>query len=239
MININDVTAAAVIQKKGLATASVFATKALNGETVAMKVLNAQTSKMIIGANRLRGAFAAIGKGGWVGLVLTALAGIATWIGTAVKQANRLQAEFKEIEKESVSSELSLSGGYRRLVSELKNASRGTKEYKEIIGQINSTYGQYLDKLYDEAVAYQTVEDSVKSVTAAIREKLRQQEYEKKASAIESEYAETFAEIQEEIAGRISQDFDVDGKTGKRMAAYVTEMMRSGTPAEDALRQIA
>ena len=239
MITINAVTAAAVIQKKGLATASVFATKALNGETVAMKVLNAQTSKMIIGANRLRGAFAAIGKGGWVGLVLTALAGIATWIGTAVKQANRLQAEFKEIEKESVSSELSLSGGYRRLVSELKNASRGTKEYKEIIGQINSTYGQYLDKLYDEAEAYETVKDSVESVTAAIREKLRQQEYEKKASAIESEYAETFAEIQEEIAGRISQDFDVDGKTGKRMAAYVTEMMRSGTPAEDALRQIA
>lgn len=239
MITINAVTAAAVIQKRGLATASVFATKALNGETVAMKVLNAQTSKMIIGANRLRGAFAAIGKGGWVGLVLTAVAGIATWIGTAVKQANRLQAEFKKIEEESVSSELNLSGGYRRLVSDLENASRGTKEYKEIIGQINSTYGQYLDKLYDEAEAYETVKDSVDSVTAAIREKLRQQEYEKKASAIESEYAETFAEIQEEIAGRISQDFDVDGKTGKRMAAYVTEMMRSGTPADDALRQIA
>lgn len=231
----NAITAVAIVRKKTFSTAAQIAAQSIAGETAAMATLNAQSARMITGVNRLKTAFLGLGKGGWAGIIIGALGAIGTAIYTAYHRANRLKNELAEIDSEAGANEMNLISGYRKLIRELGDATEGTKAYSDIIKQINSSYGQYLDGLYSEAEAYDKVRESVDSVTQAIINKSRQQAYEKKVSAIEEDYAERFQDTENALSQDIRNLFKkLDKETSRNMASSIASLLRGGKSIDQA-----
>ena len=240
LLVINTLTGISILYHYKFGGAVQFATQRIAGETAAMGMMNMQTARMITGVNRLKTAFLGLGKGGWAGIIIGALGAIGTAIYTAYQRANRLKNELAEIDSEASANEMNLIAGYRKLIRELGDATEGTKAYSDIIKQINSSYGQYLDGLYSEAEAYDKVRESVDSVTQAIINKSRQQAYEKKVSAIEEDYAERFQDVEDSIVSGIKRLLvkDIGQDLTKKMSMSITSLMRSGETADTAWRLV-
>lgn len=235
LLVLNAITAVAVVRKKSFSTAVQIATKSLAGETLAMAAVNTQSARMISGVNRLKTAFMGLGKGGWAGIIVGALSALGMYLYSAYQRANRLKNELAEIDSEAGVNEMNLIAGYKKLVRELGEATVGTEAYSDIIKQINSSYGQYLDQLYSEAEAYDRVKESVDSVTQAIINKSRQQAYEKKVSAIEDDYAERLQDAEDDLSRTIKTLYGrLDKETADNMADALTSLLRGGKSVDQA-----
>lgn len=232
--------AIAIIMKYKFAKATQASTIALLEQAAAQKVVNAGSITMIQNFSKLKAGLSSIaGAAGGLGIVAAALFAIGTYAYNAYQDANKLRNELEDIDEKAVGNIESLVYGYQRLVSQLKEAEWGTQEYADIVKQINSSYGQYLDNLFSEAEAYENIAASVNKVTEAIVKKVQSQAYEQKVSAVTGEYTDRLAEQQKEIADRISDVYGVNDKLAKIMAEDVAYFIKQGMGYEDAMRQVA
>ena len=221
-------------------------TKALDANTIST-IANARAQngaalggvKLLGTMSRLKTVLSGIGgaAGGW-GLVISALAGISMYAYNAYQESQKLRKELEEIDEKAAGNIESLAYGYQHLVTKLGETQEGTKEYADLIKQINSSYGQYLDNLFSEAEAYDNVAKSVNGVTEAIVRKVQNQAYEQKVSAITENYTDKLADQQGKIANRIEDVYDVDEKLAKTMAGHITELIRQGETFSDAIKKV-
>ena len=222
-------------------------TKALDANTIST-IANARAQngaalggvKLLGTMSRLKTVLSGIGgaAGGW-GLVISALAGISMYAYNAYQESQKLRKELEEIDEKAAGNIESLAYGYQHLVTKLGETQEGTKEYADLIKQINSSYGQYLDNLFSEAEAYDNVAKSVNGVTEAIVRKVQNQAYEQKVSAITENYTDKLADQQGKIANRIEDVYDVDEKLAKTMAEHVAELIKQGEDYEEAMKKVA
>lgn len=232
--------AIAIIMKYKFAKATQASTIALLEQAAAQKVVNARSITMIQNLSKLKARLSSIaGAAGGLAIVAAALFAIGTYAYNAYQDANKLRNELEDIDEKAAGDIESLVYGYQRLVSQLKEAEWGTQEYADIVKQINSSYGQYLDNLFSEAEAYENIAASVNKVTEAIVKKVQNQAYEQKVSAVTGEYTDRLAEQQKEIADRISDVYGVNDKLAKIMAEDVAYFIKQGMGYEDAMRQVA
>ena len=232
--------AIAIIMKYKYAKATQASTIALLEQAAAQKVVNAGSITMIQNLSKLKARLSSIaGAAGGLAIVVAALFAIGTYAYNAYQDANKLRNELEDIDEKAAGNIESLVYGYQRLVSQLKEAEWGTQEYADIVKQINSSYGQYLDNLFSEAEAYENIAASVNKVTEAIVKKVQNQAYEQKVSAVTGEYTDRLAEQQKEIADRISDVYGVNDKLAKIMAEDVAYFIKQGMGYEDAMRQVA
>lgn len=232
--------AIAIIRKYKFAKATQASTIALLEQAAAQKVVNAGSITMIQNFSKLKARLSSIaGAAGGLAIVAAALLAIGTYAYNAYQDANKLRNELEDIDEKAAGNIESLVYGYQRLVSQLKEAEWGTQEYADIVKQINSSYGQYLDNLFSEAEAYENIAASVNKVTEAIVKKVQNQAYEQKVSAVTGEYTDRLADQQKEIADRISDVYGVNDKLAKIMAEDVAYFIKQGMGYEDAMRQVA
>ena len=222
-------------------------TAALNANTVAT-LANARAQngaalggvKLLGTMSRLKTALSSISgvAGGW-GLVISAIFAIGTYAYNAYQEANKLRNELEKIDEKAAGNIDSLVYGYQRLVFQLKGAKQGTVEYADIVKQINSSYGQYLDNLFSEAEAYERIEKSINKVTEAIVKKVQNQAYEQKVSAITENYTDKLADMQKDVADRIESVYRVNSSLAKQMAQDFTDFIKQGDSSEEAMKKVA
>ena len=228
-------------------------TSAVNANTIAQYANNMAMTKANIGAvslltriEKLKMAFASMGKAGWIGIVLSAIAAIIVKIASAEHEAGKLKRKLDEVADTTVKETRGAVAGFQMLVDKLKavndkygETANRTKEYADIVSQINTSYGQYLTNLFDEAEAYDSIAASVKMVTQAIIEKKRNEQYEKSVSAIDEEYSGLLNDAKSSITERIGSVYEIGYRDAKKMAEVLVDMIEKGVDAEEAVKHMS
>lgn len=147
---------------------------------------NAQT-KALLSSNKLMRVLGVIGVNPYA-LAIAGVAALGVAIYSAYQNATKLERELNEISNKTITSTSSLVSGLDILVNKLSEATKGTKEYDDIIKQINTRYGQYLPNLIAEADSYDAIAQKAREAKDAIYEKAKADNYEKQSSKITEAY---------------------------------------------------
>lgn len=128
------------------------------------------------------GAKAALG--GLVG-ILTA---VGITIGQSVIQARALDKELDKIVNEKAIGAEEMVRDFERLKNQLQGATKGSREYKDAIHELNAKYGEYLPNLLTENNALIEITKNANSAADAIRNKARAEAEEAGKKEIENSY---------------------------------------------------
>lgn len=139
--------------------------------------------KDLVAATASQNAFALSARqmivGNVWGLIAMAVAGVGMAIYNVVREATRLNRELDKLGDEARGTFNGLLAGFDDLLERLSKATRGTQEYKVLIGELNRKYGDYLPKLYSEADAYKEIAQNADLARKAIAEKARSEYMDK------------------------------------------------------------
>ena len=124
------------------------------------------------------------------GVGLAAVAGLITAIISATKNSQRLNKELEKIGGEAEEKVNNVTNDIERLGQNLRDAIKGTQEYRDAISELNRKYGDYLPKILSEADAYYEVSEAVKAAEEAIRNKARADAEAEGKAAIEKEFGQ-------------------------------------------------
>lgn len=227
-------------------------TAAVNKNTIAQYANSKALTRAEAGAvslllkiQKLKTAITSLGWAGWVGILLSALAAVAVYFLNLNSEADKLGKKLREI---SDSTERDIRGsvsGYSLLINKLHKVkekygetANQTKEYSDIVKQINTSYGQYLDNLFHESEAYDTIAASIERVTAAIEEKKRSEQYQKSMSAIDESYSGLLSEAQSDLTDRVEAVYGLNKKDAKKFAQEIINLVTNERKGVDEATQL-
>ena len=165
--------------------------------TAAALIVNSTNTSLALGLTKLGKAFKAIGtvvKANPFVAILTALAALAPIIIRLIKRSNELENSLRDIADMNFSGAEESVYSFQKLVEQLKNAAKGSKDYSDAVMALNSRYGEYLPNMLNEADALETITSRYNDVTEAIYAKAQAQAYEAQMNKISEEYDSDIAE---------------------------------------------
>ena len=176
--------------------------------TAAALIVNSTNTSLALGLTKLGKAFKAIGavvKANPFVAILTALAALAPIIIRLIKRSNELENSLRDIADMNFSGAEESVYSFQKLVEQLKNAAKGSKDYSDAVMALNSRYGEYLPNMLNEADALETITSRYNDVTEAIYAKAQAQAYEAQMNKISEEYDSDIAEQESEIIKLIEE----------------------------------
>lgn len=202
--------------------------------TAAALIVNSTNTSLALGLTKLGKAFKAIGtvvKANPFVAILTALAALAPIIIRLIKRSNELENSLRDIADMNFSGAEESVYSFQKLVEQLKNAAKGSKDYSDAVMALNSRYGEYLPNMLNEADALETITSRYNDVTEAIYAKAQAQAYEAQMNKISEEYDSDIADYRSKIIERIMKKTEANRlEAGDIMSAF-DSMMRSGDVA--------
>lgn len=162
-------------------------------------------SKLSAVIDLLTGKLENLSRATKVGLVLAAIVAIGYAIKSAYDNANKLDNELSEIAGKVKGDADASVASLDLLLIRLKNANQYSKEYKDIIGEINKKYGEFLPNLLQESESYSEIEAKLKGVTAAIYERAKALAYSQSVARLESELSETISKSYDSAMKSLTQ----------------------------------
>ena len=202
--------------------------------TAAALIVNSTNTSLALGLTKLGKAFKAIGavvKANPFVAILTALAALAPIIIRLIKRSNELENSLRDIADMNFSGAEESVYSFQKLVEQLKNAAKGSKDYSDAVMALNSRYGEYLPNMLNEADALETITSRYNDVTEAIYAKAQAQAYEAQMNRISEEYDSDIADYRSKIIERIMMKTEANRlEAGDIMSAF-DSMMRSGDVA--------
>lgn len=123
-------------------------------------------------------------------LAIAAIIEIIRAMTKARREAEELRSELSKIATEEANNVDRSAKAYQDLVARLSLANKGSLERKQIINQLNSQYGEYLDFLVDENTSVMQLADSYGLVVERIKNMRKYKAYEKSLETIDSKFAD-------------------------------------------------
>lgn len=133
---------------------------------------------------------ASMAGGGWIGLAITAITVLISWLVSARKEANRLNQEVSRIGAESALQADQSVRNFDRLANAAANTVDGTKEQADALAELHRSYRDIIPVQDMTIDKLRKMEGNYKSLTAAIREKISMQAKEEQISLITSDYGD-------------------------------------------------
>lgn len=146
------------------------------------------------------GAF--LGKNPWAAAI-AALAALGTVIWRVVRRSNELRDSLEETAAVNFNKAEESVYGFDKLIKQLTEAEKGSKNYSDAVSALNAKYGEYLPHLLSEADALDVVTSKYESITKAIYAKAQAQAYEAQMNKISEEYDGDILEAQSELVDRL------------------------------------
>ena len=134
----------------------------------------------------------------------------------ASREAKRLQKDLQEIYNEDTKNLEKQVDTFTYLVEKLKKVTKGSKEHKDVISQLNSQYSEYLGFLITEKTTYDELASSINSVVTALTQKARATTYEKSFNRIIEDSSKDMSKLREEIE-RGFLDFGILSSKGTKI----------------------
>lgn len=137
-------------------------------------------------------------------LAIAAIIEIVRAMTKARREAEELRSELSKIAVEEANNVDRSAKAYKDLVARLSLANKGSLERKQIINQLNSQYGEYLDFLVDENTSVKQLADSYGVVVERIKNMRKYKAYEKSLETIDSKFANRISEATKDFEDAIS-----------------------------------
>lgn len=137
-------------------------------------------------------------------LAIVAIVEIVRVMTKAKREAEELRKELSKISVEEANNVDRSAKAYKDLVARLSLANKGSLERKQIINQLNSQYGEYLDFLVDENTSVKQLADSYGIVVERIKNMRKYKAYEKSLETIDSKFANRISEATKDFEDAIS-----------------------------------
>ena len=137
-------------------------------------------------------------------LAIAAIIEIVRVMTKAKREAEELRNELSKIATEEANNVDRSAKAYKDLVARLSLANKGSLERKQIINQLNSQYGEYLDFLVDENTSVKQLADSYGLVVERIKNMRKYKAYEKSLETIDSKFANRISEATKDFEDAIS-----------------------------------
>lgn len=142
-------------------------------------------------------------------LAIVAIIEIVRVMTKAKREAEELRKELSKIAVEEANNVDRSAKAYKDLVARLSLANKGSLERKQIINQLNSQYGEYLDFLVDENTSVKQLADSYGVVVERIKNMRKYKAYEKSLETIDSKFANRISnatkDFEDAIVGAIGK----------------------------------
>ena len=152
------------------------------------------------------GAF--LGKNPWAAAI-AALAALGTVIWRVVRRSNELKDSLEETAAVNFNKAEESVYGFDKLIKQLTEAEKGSKNYSDAVSALNAKYGEYLPNMLNEADALETITSRYNDVTEAIYAKAQAQAYEAQMNKISEEYDSDIAESVGNLRDRLMRELGI------------------------------
>ena len=140
-------------------------------------------------AGGLRAMLASIGKIGWVGII-SAVAGLVTYLALAREESDKLQEEIQRIEKEMSSSLQEAITGFRDLANVIRSATTAYSEKNQAFEEMKRRYSDILPDIMLEVSYIKQMASNYNEANEALRSYYNNKAREQKKSIIDSNFLE-------------------------------------------------
>ena len=189
----------AAVAAFGAYNAAALAIAAKNGTVAASFARLSKSMKQL-------GVF--LGKNPWAA-ALAGLAALATVIWRVIRRSNELKDSLEETAAVNFNKAEESVYGFNKLIKQLTEAEKGSKNYSDAVSALNAKYGEYLPHLLSEADALDVVTSKYESITQAIYAKAQAQAYEAQMNKISEEYDSDIAESAGNLRDRLMRELGI------------------------------
>lgn len=134
-----------------------------------------------------------------IGILITAVATLASWLYSSWKESKRLNEELAKIDAEGALQISQEIRNFEYLAKVIRETADGSKMQREALEELKRSYGDLLPSQDQEILSLIKLQEGYESVTNAIRNKINAQIYEQKMSTITSEYVESIGDAQTDV----------------------------------------
>ena len=195
-------------------------------EEAARATLNAAkaTTKFGRAWSMLKGMFKG---GGWIGLAITALTVIYSWIKSSREEANRLNKELAEIGTEGALQADQSVMNFERLAKAIRESADGSKKQTEALKELKRSYGDLLPEQDKEIKALVQEKSNYDELIKSIRRRIELQIQEQKLNKIISEYSNRIDKKEDNLADWLTgKDWRSVEKFTEQQASDITFAIR-------------
>lgn len=228
MFAANAVKSVAIVREIGFTNALNLNTLAAYANAKAHDKLTMSSLRSLASLAKFKTTLAGIGKIGWIGIVLSGIAAIGSYLYTSYENANKLSRELGKISEESRQSAMSDASGFKTLVEQLGKAVKGSSEYNDILSKIQSKYGEYIGNIRNEADAYSYLKNNIDSVTEALKNKNMEQARQRGMSAISEEFLGKKSESSKKAVDRASELLGLSKENAKQLIGIISNDISNG-----------
>jgi vacuolar-type H+-ATPase subunit I/STV1 len=145
--------------------------------------------------------------GNWIGLLLSALAMIGTYLYSSYKEAKRLNEELEKIGTEGALQADQSVRNFERLTKTIRESADGSEKQTKALAEMKRAYGDFLPSQDKSIINLVREKDGYNAVTQAIREKIALQIQEQKLNKVTSEYGGILGDYQ----GKVRENLEKNG----------------------------
>lgn len=206
----------------------------INGISRAIRLYQILATRINASTAAVR-AFNLASKSNLIGFITAAVIGLVTAIGSGIRAATKFKRELKEMtDTEFINAENQVKG-LEDLINQLSKARQGTKEYSDIVKQINRQHGEHFDNLIKESDAYDAIAAAAERAKESIEKKgiatARESGYRK----IEEQFIKKTSKLKREnlaldIVGGYTKDgkaFGIDRKEAEDILGLIERTLDS------------
>ena len=176
------------------------------------------------------GALKSIGsfiKANWVGMLITAVTALVSWLISARIEANRLNKELAKIGTEGALQADQSVRNFERLALAIRESADGSAKQTEALEEMKRAYGEFLPSQDKSIINLVREKDGYNAVTQAIREKIALQIQEQKLNTIASEYGSRITKKETKLKDWLTgEDWRSVDKFSQEEATRITNAIR-------------
>ena len=173
----------------------------------------------------------------WIAVAVAGVTYAVYKLVSALNETDEAQERFNDTVKKTQAEMAAEEKKVDSLFDKLRNAEKGTNEYKEVKDAILNQYGKYLSGLSDEIRTLNDVEGAYKAVAAAARDAALARGKEAALSDANSTYGQAYAEYTGKIYDALKESAGEENAKNA-LRAIKADLKLTGKVAEDTEKAI-
>ena len=164
-----------------------------------------QSAKALSGFGSALKAIGSFVKANWIGILLTAVVSLASWLASARQEAQRLNKELAKIGSEGALQADQSVRNFERLARAIRESTNGSVEQSEAMAEMRRAYGEFLPSQDQEILNLVREKEGYDAVIQAIRKKIALQTQEQQINTITSEFGQQLGGVKDDIRKRLEK----------------------------------
>ena len=144
-------------------------------------------------------------KANWIGILLTVVTALSTWLAAARREAKRLNEELAKIGSEGALQIDQQVRNFEYLAKVIRESADGSEKQTAALAELKRSYGELLPSQDKEIKALVQEKSNYDALIESIREKINLQMHEQKLNAIAGEYGGRISKQESKLQKTLSE----------------------------------